>query len=194
MQVFKFAGCLTLSSLSIGVFLISSGCSQLSGFGTLSDGPASTQDMRKAAAIARAEADALDQIAALLPCEARVDSLPESQQLVRIDEAAAILIGEAEDLTQLGLGACFCLSNGQSFKCISNRCGCLIELLLQPLTPLLCLILGLACCSIVLIEPALQQVGALQCFIGLLSKPALQQIFTLLGIPQCLLHCFVRFA
>ena len=47
MQVFKFAGCLTLSSLSIGVFLTSSGCSQLSGFGSLSDGTASTQDMRK---------------------------------------------------------------------------------------------------------------------------------------------------
>jgi len=47
---------------SIVACLISSGCSQLSGFGTLSDGTASSSEMRKAAAIARAEADALDQI------------------------------------------------------------------------------------------------------------------------------------
>jgi hypothetical protein len=41
---------------------ISSGCSSLQGFGSLSDGTASTTEMRKAAALARAEADALDQI------------------------------------------------------------------------------------------------------------------------------------
>jgi hypothetical protein len=38
------------------------GCSSLQGFGSLSDGAASTTEMRKAAALARAEADALDQI------------------------------------------------------------------------------------------------------------------------------------
>jgi hypothetical protein len=64
MQVSKFAAFLMLSSLSIGVFLTSSGCSQLSGFGSLSDGTATSNEMRKAAAIARAEADALDQIVA----------------------------------------------------------------------------------------------------------------------------------
>ena len=39
-----------------------SACSSLQGFGNLSDGAASTTEMRKAAALARAEADALDQI------------------------------------------------------------------------------------------------------------------------------------
>ena len=63
MQVFKFNVYRMRSSLLIGGFLISSGCSQLSGFGSLSDGTASTIDMRKAAATARAEANALDQIA-----------------------------------------------------------------------------------------------------------------------------------
>ena len=38
------------------------GCSSLQGFASLSDGTASTTEMRKAAALARAEADALDQI------------------------------------------------------------------------------------------------------------------------------------
>ena len=95
MQVFKFAGCLTLSSLLIGVFLISSGCSQLSGFGTLSDGPASTQDMRKAAAIARAEADALDQIAAQQDASFRqaVGSTQEVASLLGAPEVASALIG-----------------------------------------------------------------------------------------------------
>jgi len=48
---------------SIVACLISSGCSQLSGFGSLSDGIASTPAMRQAAATARAEADTLDRIA-----------------------------------------------------------------------------------------------------------------------------------
>ena len=62
MQRYRYSGFLMRSSLLIGGFLILSACSQLSGFGTLSDGTASSSEMRKAAAIARAEADALDQI------------------------------------------------------------------------------------------------------------------------------------
>ena len=61
-QRYRYSGFLMRSSLLIGGFLILSACSQLSGFGTLSDGTASSSEMRKAAAIARAEADALDQI------------------------------------------------------------------------------------------------------------------------------------
>ena len=64
MQEYRSSGFLMRSSLWIGGFLILSGCSQLSGFGSLSDGTASSSEMRKAAAIARAEADALDQIVA----------------------------------------------------------------------------------------------------------------------------------
>ena len=47
--------------LIIGLGTLSA-CSSLQGFGSLSDGAASTTEMRKAAALARAEADALDQI------------------------------------------------------------------------------------------------------------------------------------
>ena len=95
MQVSKFAVFLMLSSLSIAGFLTSSGCSQLSGFGTLSDGPASTQDMRKAAAIARAEADALDQIAAQQDAQFRqaVGSTQEVASLLGAPEVASALIG-----------------------------------------------------------------------------------------------------
>ena len=49
--------------VSTTVLVTSSGCSQLSGFGSLSDGIATAPEMRKAAATARAEADALDAIA-----------------------------------------------------------------------------------------------------------------------------------
>ena len=47
--------------LIIGLGTLSA-CSSLQGFGSLSDGAASPTEMRKAAALARAEADALDQI------------------------------------------------------------------------------------------------------------------------------------
>ena len=95
MQVSKFAAFLMLSSLSTAGFLTSSGCSQLSGFGTLSDGPASTQDMRKAAAIARAEADALDQIAAQQDAQFHqaVGSTQEVASLLGAPEVASALIG-----------------------------------------------------------------------------------------------------
>lgn len=53
----------TLFIVSTVAWVTSSGCSTLQGFGSLSDGAAATPDLRKAAATARAEADALDAIA-----------------------------------------------------------------------------------------------------------------------------------
>jgi len=49
--------------VSIAGFVTLNGCSSLTGFGSLSDGLASTPTLRNAAATARAEADALDAIA-----------------------------------------------------------------------------------------------------------------------------------
>jgi len=63
MQESKLGVFLVRLSLLIAALVILSGCSSLQGFGSLSDGAASTTEMRKAAALARAEADALDQIA-----------------------------------------------------------------------------------------------------------------------------------
>ena len=63
MQESKLGAFLVRLSLWIAALVILSGCSSLQGFGSLSDGAASTNEMRKAAALARAEADALDQIA-----------------------------------------------------------------------------------------------------------------------------------
>lgn len=54
---------LLLSTLSIAASMTSSGCSSVNGFRSLSDGQAGTPELRKAAATARAEADALDAIA-----------------------------------------------------------------------------------------------------------------------------------
>tara|TARA_R110000796_G_scaffold13982_1_gene44995 strand:- start:52 stop:393 length:342 start_codon:yes stop_codon:yes gene_type:complete len=95
MQVSKFAVFLMLSSLSIAVFLTSSGCSQLSGFGSLSDGAASSSEMRKAAAIARAEADALDQIVAQQDAQFHqaVGATQEVASLLGAPEVASALIG-----------------------------------------------------------------------------------------------------
>jgi len=59
----KYRASLLLSTLSIVASMISSGCSHVNGFRSLSDGPAGTPELRKAAATARAEADALDAIA-----------------------------------------------------------------------------------------------------------------------------------
>ena len=59
-----------------------SGCSSLQGFGSLSDGAASTTEMRKAAALARAEADALDQIADQQSQSLR-DAFEASQDIAR---------------------------------------------------------------------------------------------------------------
>ena len=59
----KYRASLLLSTLSIVASMTSSGCSRVNGFRSLSDGPAGTPELRKAAATARAEADALDAIA-----------------------------------------------------------------------------------------------------------------------------------
>ena len=50
-------------SVSIIVWASLSGCSNLQGFASLSDGAAGSTELRQAAATARAEADALDAIA-----------------------------------------------------------------------------------------------------------------------------------
>lgn len=95
MRVFRCGGFLMLSSLSIAGFLTSSGCSQLSGFGSLSDGTASSSEMRKAAAIARAEADALDQIVAQQDAQFHqaVGATQEVASLLGAPEVASALIG-----------------------------------------------------------------------------------------------------
>ena len=95
MQVSKCAAFLMLSSLSTAGFLTSSGCSQLSGFGSLSDGTASSSEMRKAAAIARAEADALDQIVAQQDAQFHqaVGATQEVASLLGAPEVASALIG-----------------------------------------------------------------------------------------------------
>ena len=95
MQVSKFAAFLMLSSLSIAGFLTLNGCSQLSGFGSLSDGAASSSEMRKAAAIARAEADALDQIVAQQDAQFHqaVGATQEVASLLGAPEVASALIG-----------------------------------------------------------------------------------------------------
>ena len=54
---------LLLWSLSILAYLTSSGCSSMTGFGSLSDGPATTGELRKAAHVSRAEADAFERMA-----------------------------------------------------------------------------------------------------------------------------------
>ena len=59
----KYPAFLLLSTLSIAASMTSSGCSSVNGFRSLSDGQAGTPELRKAAATARAEADALDAIA-----------------------------------------------------------------------------------------------------------------------------------
>ena len=59
----KYPAFLLLSTLSIAALMTLSGCSSVKGFGSLSDGQAATPELRKAAATARAEADALDAIA-----------------------------------------------------------------------------------------------------------------------------------
>lgn len=95
MRVFKCGGFLMLSSLSIAGFLTLSGCSQLSGFGSLSDGAASSSEMRKAAAIARAEANALDQIVAEQDAQFHqaVGASQEVASLLGAPEVASALIG-----------------------------------------------------------------------------------------------------
>lgn len=59
----KYPAFLLLSTLSIAASMTLSGCSSVNGFRSLSDGQAGTPELRKAAATARAEADALDAIA-----------------------------------------------------------------------------------------------------------------------------------
>jgi len=59
----KYPAFLLLSTLSIVALMTSNGCSSVKGFRSLSDGQAATPELRKAAATARAEADALDAIA-----------------------------------------------------------------------------------------------------------------------------------
>ena len=59
----KYLAFLLLSTLSIVALTTSNGCSSVIGFRSLSDGQAGTPELRKAAATARAEADALDAIA-----------------------------------------------------------------------------------------------------------------------------------
>ncbi len=59
----KYRAFLLLFTLSIAASMTSSGCSSVTGFRSLSDGQAATPELRKAAATARAEADALDAIA-----------------------------------------------------------------------------------------------------------------------------------
>ena len=94
MQVSKFAAFLMLSSLSIGAFLTLNGCSQLSGFGSLSDGTASSSEMRKAAVLARAEADALDQIVAQQDAQYRqaVDGAGDIASMLGAPELVTALI------------------------------------------------------------------------------------------------------
>ena len=70
-----------------------SGCSSLQGFGSLSDGTATTTEMRKAAALARAEADALDQIA-----DQQAQSL---QQAIGASQEVASMLGAPEVVTGL---------------------------------------------------------------------------------------------
>ena len=70
-----------------------SGCSTLQGFGSLSDGTATTTEMRKAAALARAEADALDQIA-----DQQTQSL---QQAIGASQEVASMLGAPEVVTGL---------------------------------------------------------------------------------------------
>jgi hypothetical protein len=95
MRVFKCGGFLMLLSLSTAGFLTLSACSQLSGFGSLSDGTASSSEMRKAAAIARAEADALDQIVAQQDAQFHqaVGATQEVASLLGAPEVASALIG-----------------------------------------------------------------------------------------------------
>ena len=69
------------------------GCSSLQGFGSLSDGTASTTEMRKAAALARAEADALDQIA-----DQQAQSL---QQAIGASQEVASMLGAPEIVSGL---------------------------------------------------------------------------------------------
>ena len=87
------------ASLGLIIGLVtSSGCSSLQGFASLSDGTASTTEMRKAAALARAEADALDQI---------VDQQNEQvRQAVDGAQDLAVSLGAPELITGLiaGLG------------------------------------------------------------------------------------------
>ena len=78
---------------SIIGLVILSGCSSLQGFGSLSDGTATTTEMRKAAALARAEADALDQIA-----DQQAQSL---QQAVGASQEVASMLGAPEVVTGL---------------------------------------------------------------------------------------------
>ena len=78
--------------LIIGLATLS-GCSSLQGFGSLSDGTATTTEMRKAAALARAEADALDQIA-----DQQTQSL---QQAVGASQEVASMLGAPEVVTGL---------------------------------------------------------------------------------------------
>ena len=78
--------------LIIGLATLS-GCSNLQGFGSLSDGTATTTEMRKAAALARAEADALDQIA-----DQQTQSL---QQAIGASQEVASMLGAPEVVTGL---------------------------------------------------------------------------------------------
>jgi hypothetical protein len=78
--------------LIIGLVTLS-GCSTLQGFGSLSDGTATTTAMRKAAALARAEADALDQIA-----DQQSQSL---QQAIGASQEVASMLGAPEVVTGL---------------------------------------------------------------------------------------------
>ena len=78
--------------LIIGLGTLSA-CSSLQGFGSLSDGAASTTEMRKAAALARAEADALDQIA-----DQQTQSL---QQAIGASQEVASMLGAPEIVSGL---------------------------------------------------------------------------------------------
>ena len=83
-----------IASLGLIIVLVTlSGCSSLQGFGSLSDGTASTTEMRKAAALARAEADALDQIA-----DQQAQSL---QQAIGASQEVASMLGAPEIVTGL---------------------------------------------------------------------------------------------
>ena len=95
MQVSRSSAYPMRLSLLIGGCLISSGCSQLTGFGSLSDGTTSSSEMRKAAAIARAEADALDQIVAQQDAQFHqaVGATQEVASLLGAPEVASALIG-----------------------------------------------------------------------------------------------------
>jgi hypothetical protein len=83
-----------IASLGLIIGLVTlSGCSSLQGFGSLSDGAASTTEMRKAAALARAEADALDQIA-----DQQAQSL---QQAIGASQEVASMLGAPEIVSGL---------------------------------------------------------------------------------------------